>query len=319
MKFISQVTGLAIAGVLFSSNSSATTGYFMHAYGVKAQGNAGVSIAQFQDALSIANNPAGLSWVGNRIDIGASIFSPDRSANITANQLPNANGSYDGNGRAYFVLPEIALNHQINDQVALGLAVYGNGGMNTGYQDNPFAAFGNRGTAGVDLTQVFVSPAVSWKYAANQSVGVATNILYQRFEARGIQGFAGFSSDASNLSNRGKQSATGLGARVGWSGIFFNDRLTLGASYASKINADRFDQYRGLFAEHGDFDVPENYAVGAALKVSPQFTIAADVQRINYSDVKSVGHSFDVGQLQQGAAFWFSTGSWIWLERHQCL
>lgn len=74
MKFISQVTGLAIAGVLFSSNSSATTGYFMHAYGVKAQGNAGVSIAQFQDALSIANNPAGLSWVGNRIDIGASIF-----------------------------------------------------------------------------------------------------------------------------------------------------------------------------------------------------------------------------------------------------
>ncbi|KAF5278716.1 hypothetical protein FQR65_LT15523 [Abscondita terminalis] len=280
MKFISQVTGLAIAGVLFSSNSSATTGYFMHAYGVKAQGNAGVSIAQFQDALSIANNPAGLSWVGNRIDIGASIFSPDRSANITANQLPNANGSYDGNGRAYFVLPEIALNHQINDQVALGLAVYGNGGMNTGYQDNPFAAFGNRGTAGVDLTQVFVSPA-----------------------ARGIQGFAGFSSDASNLSNRGKQSATGLGARVGWSGIFFNDRLTLGASYASKINADRFDQYRGLFAEHGDFDVPENYAVGAALKVSPQFTIAADVQRINYSDVKSVGHSFDVGQLQQGQLF----------------
>lgn len=303
MKFISQVTGLAIAGVLFSSNSSATTGYFMHAYGVKAQGNAGVSIAQFQDALSIANNPAGLSWVGNRIDIGASIFSPDRSANITANQLPNANGSYDGNGRAYFVLPEIALNHQINDQVALGLAVYGNGGMNTGYQDNPFAAFGNRGTAGVDLTQVFVSPAVSWKYAANQSVGVATNILYQRFEARGIQGFAGFSSDASNLSNRGKQSATGLGARVGWSGIFFNNRLTLGASYASKINADRFDQYRGLFAEHGDFDVPENYAVGAALKVSPQFTIAADVQRINYSDVKSVGHSFDVGQLQQGQLF----------------
>lgn len=215
-------------------------------------------------------------------------------------------------------MPEIALNHQINDQVAFGLAVYGNGGMNTGYQDNPFAAFGNRGTAGVDLTQVFVSPAVSWKYAANQSVGVATNILYQRFEASGIQGFAGFSSDASNLSNRGKQSATGLGARVGWSGIFFNDRLTLGASYASKINADRFDQYRGLFAEHGDFDVPENYAVGAALKVSPQFTIAADVQRINYSDVKSVGHSFDVGQLQQGQLLVLHR-VWIWLERHQCL
>jgi long-chain fatty acid transport protein len=303
MKFISQVMSLAIAGILYSSNSSATTGYFMHAYGVKAQGNAGVSIAQFQDALSIANNPAGLSWVGNRIDIGASIFSPDRSADIAANQLSNANGSYDGNGRKYFVLPEIALNRRINDQVALGLAVYGNGGMNTEYQNNPFAVFGNRGTAGVDLTQVFVSPAVSWKYTTNQSVGIATNILYQRFEAKGIQGFAGFSTDASNFSNRGKQSVTGLGARVGWSGIFFNDRLTLGASYASKINADRFDKYQGLFAEYGDFDVPENYAVGAALKLSPQLTIAADVQRINYSDVKSVGNSLDATQLQQGQLF----------------
>jgi hypothetical protein len=46
------------------------------------------SIAQFQDALTIANNPAGLSWIGNRIDIGATVFSPDRSAEITANQMP---------------------------------------------------------------------------------------------------------------------------------------------------------------------------------------------------------------------------------------
>lgn len=48
MKFISQVMGLAIVGVLISSNSSATTGYFMHAYGVKAQGNAGVRSLNFR-------------------------------------------------------------------------------------------------------------------------------------------------------------------------------------------------------------------------------------------------------------------------------
>lgn len=292
---------------LLSTTSFATTGYFMHGYGVKAQGSAGTSIAQFQDALTIANNPAGLSWIGSRVDVGATVFSPDRSAQISGNQMPqgypNANGSYDGNGRKYFVLPEVALNHQINDQVALGLAIYGNGGMNTGYKNNPFAAFGNSGTAGVDLTQVFISPAVSWKYAENQSVGIATNILYQRFEARGISGFSGYSADGSNLSNRGKDDATGIGARIGWAGNFFDDRLTLGVNYSSKINADRFEKYQGLFAEQGDFDVPESYGIGAAVKVTPKLTLAADVQRINYSDVNAVGNRFDVAQLKQGHAF----------------
>ena len=307
MKATYQILPLALFVSLLSSTAYATTGYFMHGYGVKAQGNAGTSIAQFQDALTIANNPAGLSWIGSRVDVGASVFAPDRSAHISGNQMPqgyaNANGSYNGNGRKYFILPEVALNHQVNDQVAVGLAIYGNGGMDTGYKNNPFAAFGNTGTAGVDLTQVFISPAVSWKYAENQSIGIATNILYQRFEAKGITAFAGYSADGSNLSNRGKDDATGIGARIGWAGNFFDDRLTLGASYSSKINADRFEKYQGLFAEQGDFDVPESYGIGAAVKVTPKLTVAADVQRINYSDVKAVGNSFDVAQLQQGHAF----------------
>ena len=298
---------LSVVIALISTSASATTGYFMHGYGVKAQGNAGTSIAQFQDALTIASNPAGLSWIGSRVDAGLTVFSPDRSAKISGNQY-GANGSYDGNGRKYFVIPDIALNHEINDQVALGLAVYGNGGMNTGYDKNPYAAFGNTGSAGVDLTQVFVSPAVSWKYTDHQSIGIATNILYQRFEARGIGGFAGYSADGANLSNRGKDSSTGIGARIGWAGHFFDERLTLGANYSSKIDADHFDKYRGLFAEQGDFDVPESYGVGAAFKVTPKLTLAADVQRINYSDVDSVGNTFDVAKLQQGHAFGTAKG-----------
>ncbi|MCX5467584.1 hypothetical protein [Acinetobacter nematophilus] len=45
MKFISQVMSLAIADSVYSSNPSATTGYFMHAYGVNAQGIAGIPVA----------------------------------------------------------------------------------------------------------------------------------------------------------------------------------------------------------------------------------------------------------------------------------
>lgn len=233
--------------------------------------------------------------------MGATLFNPKRSAEIEGN-LAGANGQYSGNGREYFVLPEFAINKKINDTVALGLAIYGNGGMNTTYKRNPYAAFGNTGEAGVDLAQVFISPAVAWRYSENQSIGIATNILYQRFEAKGISGFAAFSSDAQKLSNQGKDSATGIGVRVGWSAKL-NDVVTVGANYSSKIEADKFDKYRGLFAQAGSFDVPESYAIGASFQITPSLKILADAQRINYSDVDSVGHPFSLASVMAGNAF----------------
>lgn len=296
--------GVALPVVLLSGiaqHASATTGYFMHGYGVKAQGQAGASIAAFNDALTIASNPSGLNWIDSRVDVGATLFNPKRSAAIEGN-LAGANGQYSGNGREYFVLPEFAINKKVNDSVALGLAIYGNGGMNTTYKRNPYAAFGNTGEAGVDLSQVFVSPTVAWRYSENQSIGIATNFLYQRFEAKGISGFAPFSNDGKNLSNKGKDSATGIGVRVGWSAKL-NDVVTVGANYASKIDADKFDKYRGLFAESGDFDVPESYGVGASFKLTPALTVLADIQRINYSDVDSVGNPFSLASVMQGNTF----------------
>lgn len=284
-----------------SSSAFATTGYFMHGYGVKAQGAAGASIAAFNDALTIANNPSGLAWLDSRVDIGATIFNPKRSAEIEGN-LAGANGQYSGNGREYFVLPEFAVNKKVNDTVALGLAIYGNGGMNTSYKKNPYAAFGNTGEAGVDLAQVFISPSVAWRYSENQSIGIATNILYQRFEAKGISGFAPFSVDGQKLSNNGKDSATGIGVKVGWSAKL-NDVVTVGANYSSKIKSDKFDQYRGLFAQAGGFDVPESYGVGAAFQLTPALTVLTDIARINYSDVDSVGNPFSLASVMAGNGF----------------
>lgn len=299
-KYIGGVLPVIILSTL-TQHAFATTGYFMHGYGVKSQGNAGASIASFNDALTIASNPSGLSWIDSRVDVGATLFNPKRSAEIEGN-LAGANGQYSGNGREYFVLPEFAINKKVNDTVALGLAIYGNGGMNTTYKRNPYAAFGNTGEAGVDLAQVFISPAVAWRYSENQSIGIATNILYQRFEAKGISGFAPFSSDAQKLSNQGKDSATGIGVRVGWSAKL-NDVVTVGANYSSKIEADKFDKYRGLFAQAGGFDVPESYAIGASFQITPALKILADAQRINYSDVDSVGHPFSLASVMAGNAF----------------
>lgn len=297
---------LGLAGIAITPIAFATNGYFTHGYGVQAQGTAGTAIALPQDALAIANNPAGISSLGQRADIGATLFNPDRSASIKGNAA-GANGQYDGNSKEYFVIPEFGYIQPLAHDVTVGLALYGNGGMNTNYKKNPYAAFGNSGSAGVNLTQIFLSPAVAWQFAEGQSIGVSANLLYQRFSATGIQGFAGFSENGKALSDQGNDSSTGIGARLGWSGQL-GDKVTLGATWASKIKATRFKKYEGLFAGQGDFDVPENYGIGIAYRPVPQLALSADVQRIEYGDIKSVANPFSVQSLGAGNIFGSSNG-----------
>jgi long-chain fatty acid transport protein len=285
-------TLLVVAAALAPLAAQATTGYFQHGYGIKAQGMGGVGIALPQDALAAATNPAGIAWVGDRIDFGATLFMPDRGASITGSGAPGANGTYDGNDTSSFLIPDFGYHRAINPSLTFGLAVYGNGGMNTDYKTNPFAGFGpNTGPAGVDLMQLFVAPTLAWK-SGNHAFGASLNLAYQRFKAEGIQGFAGFSASSGNVSNRGYDDSTGLGFRLGWTGQV-SPTVTLGATYQSKTKMSEFDKYSGLFANQGDFDIPENYGVGIALKATPALTVAADVQQINYSDVQAVGNTAD--------------------------
>lgn len=282
---------LSIALVLFSASAAhATSGYFASGYGINNEAVAGVGAALPQDALTIAINPAGLTQVGQQLNIGLDVFVPDRSASIKGNAFgPDA--SYDGNGVKTFYIPNIGYSHPLNDDVTLGIAAYGNGGMNTNYKVNPYGRFGATGTAGVNLEQLFISPAVAWKINDHNSIGIAANIVYQRFNAKGIGVFGGFSQDPSHVSNNGNEDSYGLGARIGWIGKV-NDYLSLGASYQTKTRMSKFDQYAGLFADSGRFDVPENYTLGLSVKPLNNLTIGFDWQRILYSDVSAVGNSF---------------------------
>lgn len=282
---------LVLAGILAAGTAGATNGYFQHGYGLKAKGMAGVGIAFPQDALAAATNPAGMVAVGNRIDFGADLFRPVRSTQITGA------GDFSGNGDSIFLIPEFGYNRMLSPTSSIGVSVYGNGGMNTSYETLNTATGGaifGAGKLGVDLMQLFIAPTYSVKVNPRHSLGVSLNLAYQRFKMEGIQNFAGFSSSAGNLTNNGYDTSTGWGVRIGWLGQL-SPTVSVGATYQSETRMSSFDKYQGLFAGQGDFDVPENYGIGIAVKASPATTIAADVQRINYSKVAAVGNS--VNQL----------------------
>jgi len=286
MKFTYKL--LPLLAVLAATNAQATDGYFAHGYGVKSQGMGGVGIALPQDTIAAAANPAGLGLVGDRVDFGVTWFRPQREAEIVGTGSP-IDGKYDANDSENFFIPEFGYNRQINPDVTLGVSVYGNGGMNTDFK-RAIPLFGNTAPR-MDLAQLFIAPTATWKVTESNIIGVSLNLAYQRFEMKGLQNFASpASAHPNNVTNKGYDSSYGAGVHLGWIGKM-NDAVTFGATYQSKTYMSKFDKYKGLFAEGGDFDIPETYGVGVAVKATPALTLAADVQRINYSDVDSVGNS----------------------------
>lgn len=296
-----------LLGLVAPGAALATNGYFLHGYGVKAQGMAGVGIALPQDGLAGASNPAGVAFVADRADVGLSWMRPERGADISGNAF-GLDGSKDGNGLEHFLIPELGYVKHLSPAFAAGLALFGNGGMNTDYDQNPFAALGATGQAGVDLKQLFIAPTLAYRFNADHAVGFGVNVAYQRFKAKGIQVFAGggaFSDAPGNFSDQGTDSAWGWGLRFGYTGRI-TPTLTLGATYVTRTWMQEFDRYRGLFSEQGDFDVPESYGVGLAWQALPALTLAADLQRIELSDIKTVGTP--LAPLFAGARFGADNG-----------
>jgi long-chain fatty acid transport protein len=282
--------------VLLPGMALATNGYFSHGFGVKSQGMAGVGIALPQDGLAAATNPAGTAFVGDRFDLGLVWFRPSREAEISGNPdwtafggPPSLDGSYDGNDAQNFFIPELGYIKHLSPQLSMGVAVYGNGGMNTEYDKNPFAKWGASNPGGVDLSQLFISPSIAWKVNENHSLGAAINFAYQRFKMEGVEPFASYSMDPDNFTNNKYDSSVGWGVRLGYTGKI-TPTVTVGATWASKTYMGEFDKYSGLYAEQGDFDIPSNFGIGLAWQATPALTLAIDVQRILYSDVPAIAN-----------------------------
>ncbi len=290
---------LAGAALCMPGTAQATDGYFVNGVGAKSKGAGGVSIAMPQDAFGIATNPASATVIEHRLDVGFEIFIPDRGSEIIGNQA-GLDGVYSGNDANPFILPEFAYVRPLSDTVSVGIAVNGNGGMNTDYKSNPFASFGATGPAGVNLRQISIAPTIAVEIAEGQSLGVSPHFVVQSFEANGIQPFAANSQNPGAFTNRGEDWAFGAGFRVGYLGSL-GDNFRVGAFYQSKVWTTEFDRYAGLFAEQGGFNMPASWGVGVSVDATPKLTLGADFKHIEYSDVNSVGNP--IASLLQGVPF----------------
>ena len=296
-----------IAGLLASAPAFATNGYALHGIGMNAKGMGGASIAFPQDAVSIGQNPAASAVVGNRLDVGIDVFRPIRDTTLTMTGGPPgsglppfgwADGDYDGSESEWFFIPEFAYNHVLDERMSVGVSIFGNGGMNTDYESPGIPLFQcppvgpcNVSDTGINLQQAFIVPTFAYKVNEQHSIGIGANIVAQGFKSWGLGAFDNpfFSTNPGSVADNGTDWVWGAGVRVGWLGQI-NDMLSLGAYYSSRTWMQEFDDYSGLFAEEGDFDIPENFGIGIAIKATPDLVIAADVVWISYSQVDSIAN-----------------------------
>lgn len=278
--------------LIMVSAAMATNGYFSHGYGTQYKGMAGAGVALSIGTLSAATNPASMVGAGAGYDIGIAYFSPIREFTVTGNpsNFPGtfglAPGTVESNSNT-FIIPSLGANWMLNETASIGVSIYGNGGMNSDY-DAPVFGFT---PTGINFEQLFIVPTYAIQINSQHALGASIILGYQTFEAKGLGAFAGFSSDAANLTDNGKSTTTGLGYKVGYIGEF-SEMVSVGASYQTKTFMGNFDEYAGLFAEQGDFDVPATWTAGVALSPNDDLTIVADVQQILYTDIASVSNSF---------------------------
>ncbi len=288
---------ILITGILFSTTYSyATDGYFSTGYGTINKGLAGAGIAFYQGSL-INGNPAGVVFLGNTYQLGIDFFNPNRQYTVTGSPSGTEGsfglmtGTVESDSKL-FLIPSIGANWMLNQKSAISATLFGNGGMNTDYPpQNSMNTFydPNSDATGVNLAQMFGNITYSHKLGEKHSIGLTGVLAYQYFEAKGLYMFSGFSSNASALTDNGTDSGFGYGFKLGYLG-HLTDNFAIGLTYQSKVWMSKFDDYAGLFAEQGDFDIPSSWTVGFSWKITEDFTVMGDAKSIMYGDVNSVSN-----------------------------
>ncbi len=288
-----------------TGGAQATEGYFVEGVSARDQALGGAGMANPADALTTANNPAGLVDVGHQFNADVSLFNPSReysTSNAPGFVAPGTVSSY----RDIFAIPAIGYSLPLNADQAFGFAMNGNGGMNTTYAGNtanPNCAYLGSpsqgvfcgGKAGVDLNQALISVGYAQRFG-NLSLGVAPTFVTQVFSAYGLRAFSGISSNPGDLTDRSVAWSFGAGVRAG-ALYHINEQFSIAIDGSTPIWATGFTQYSGLFAQGGSFDVPATIGAGLSYKVLPTLAVMVDWKDIFYSSVKSIANQMSAQYL----------------------
>jgi len=282
LKFILKTSASSTALALLVSNAWAVNGIQMNGYGIKNAGMGGASIALPLDASAPINNPAGLGFVPTSIAANLVLFSGDTTASIAPATLRD---------NSSVTAPEGGFAKVINPEWTLGVTLSGAGAGSDYGAVFPLPpgtpVIGTQETLKSSRKVAEIAHTAAWKPRADLALGLSIIYAKQELSSQGavllVPGVGGVA-----VPGHGTQSASGWSARIGalWN---VTPEMSMGITYRSKTSMSAMSGYSQdiLKYSQGEVDLPSDYGIGAAWKVTPTVTLAADWIQVNYAAVKA--------------------------------
>jgi len=269
---------------IFTSIAYATNGIKLIGLGPVQRSMGGVSVGLPLDSATTITNPAGMSEVGGRVDLGITTVIPVSSYDATSNlgaAVITENGATIKSDTQPFILPAAGVIVPINDNWTVGLGVYSVSGAGVDYMSNLYNA-----VTYTSYTASKFTPAISYSFGDAVSLGIGPTFS-----------FATFAFEAAGNPAHNNAYAYGVGITAGalvkplefleegnipWD--LPSDLISLGFAYESKQWFTRFEyNTSGSKKDKLEFDLPQSFTLGIGLKPIEKLRIGFDVAWIDWS------------------------------------
>lgn len=324
------LASLSVALMLAGVCAPASAAFFqLQENSVSGLGNAfSGGSASAEDASTVWYNPAGMTRLsGSQLAVAGHFIKPSLEFSKTsANLNPNLSGGpisggNGGNAGESAFLPNIYFTKQLSEQLYLGFGLNAPFGLATDYDDNWVGRYyADRS----EIKTVNFNAALGYKVSQEFSVGGGIN--YQKIDAKltqaidygSICALAGVGACAAPGANDGHADVTADDATWGFNlGFLWQplDTTRMGLAYRSKMkytlkgNSDVTAPSPTAAAvgasapfNIADAGVKANVTLPATLslsglhKLSPEWTLTADVTRTYWSDLPELRIDFDSAQ-----------------------
>jgi len=151
---------------------------------------------------------------------------------------------------------------------------------------NSFDPFMSSGSLG--LERRLVSPGLLHRLNDKQLVGVSAVFVTQSYGVSrlGMQSYNQSLPTNLRSSIYDPYQETGYGAGVNLAlSSEITDGVTLDAGFQSRINMNEFANYRGVYSQPADLDIPARARLGLAFQASDRSWLNVSVERVLYSEV----------------------------------
>jgi long-chain fatty acid transport protein len=277
-----------LAALVIAAPAYATNGMRMIGFGPVQNSMGGVGVGATLDGASVGTNPAGLTELGRRTDLGAEYFKPTVSYSATGSapqQFVGQDGATLDSSRGASPIPALSVVTPLGEGLVTGVGVFGTAGMGVDYAANLYG-----GPTYTSYLQGRLAPGAAYKVNDWLSAGATVNVMMAQMKYNVAAGFGQQVHDTAT--------SFGIGATVGVK-VTPVKMLSIGAAYETK---SWFQDFTFNVPEHGTrdpstgnpitipagkdkltFDQPQSVTFGVAVTPVDMLLLAADVSWINWS------------------------------------